>query len=76
MKRRRSHVATKLRQQDQGCHPLVLQLEGKIRQACLNTGRHEASSSEHYMERPFVLCQPEATDIIAGFLSTVFTHEF
>lgn len=36
--------ANKVRQQDQGCYSVLLQLEGKIRQACLNTSLHRALS--------------------------------
>lgn len=51
-------VASALGRQDQGCCVLVLQLGGKIRQACLNTALHQGLSAEQYGNLPFVLCQP------------------
>lgn len=37
IKKTRPRIASALGQQDQGCCPLLPQLEGKIRQACLST---------------------------------------
>lgn len=58
IKRARSGAASALRQQDQGCCSVLLQLRGKTRQACLYSSLRGALSAHRDRRLPFVLCQP------------------
>lgn len=74
MEQTRSGAASLLQQQDQECCSVALQLEGRIRQACLNSSLHMALSTQHDRKLPSVPCQPRAPGITAAFLSTALTH--